>query len=258
MINTLHKLFTSFGINLPQLLMSLYDLPAYVINFFKLYKSKNGDKGFEIKNFYPVLGEKYKPGGTIKSHYFIQDLFVAQKIFKAQPVTHYDIGSRVDGFVAHLATFMNVTVLDIREIPNQIQGINFVQFDITKSDSIKNNSLESISSLHVFEHIGLGRYGDEIDYNGHIKALKNVFNILIDGGIFYFSVPIGKQRIEYNAHRVFSTSYLYQILKGSWDIIEFSYINDLGILHENQNIELSFDSNINYGCGIFILKKKCL
>ncbi len=258
MIKTLHKLITSFGINLPQLLISFYDLPTYIINFFKLYKSKNGDKSFGLYQFYPVLGEKYKPGGTIRSHYFIQDLFVAQKIFKAQPRTHYDIGSRVDGFVAHLATFMNVTVLDIREIANQIQGINFVKFDITKSESIKNNSIESISSLHVFEHIGLGRYGDEIDYNGHIKALNSVYNILIDEGIFYFSVPIGKQRIEYNAHRVFSTRYLYEILKDKWDIIEFSYINDLGILYENQDIELSFNTNFNYGCGIFILKKKCL
>jgi hypothetical protein len=256
MLKTLHKIFISFGFNLPQFIMSVYDLPVYIKNLFLFYKSRNGDNSFKIKQFYPVLGEKYLPGGSVKSHYFLQDLYFAQKIFKAAPATHFDIGSRVDGFIAHLATFMNITVLDIREIPNQIRGINFVKYDIMNPKSIENSSIGSISSLHVFEHIGLGRYGDEIDYNGHLKALQNVHKMLVVGGLFYFSVPIGKQRIEYNAHRIFSIPYLDQILVDSWEIIEFSYIDDTGILYENQNIKLSFDISILYGCGMFILKKK--
>lgn len=65
------------------------------------------------------------------------------------------------------------------------------------------NYCDSISSLHAIEHFGLGRYGDPIDYFGYLKALQNIAKIVKTGGTFYFSVPIGPQRIEFNAHRVF-------------------------------------------------------
>jgi hypothetical protein len=71
---------------------------------------------------------------------------------------------------------------------------------------------DSLSSLHAIEHFGLGRYGDPIDINGHLKAITNLHLMLKPKGKFYFSVPIGKQRIEFNAHRVFSIKYLIRIL----------------------------------------------
>ncbi len=55
-------------------------------------------------------------------HYFHQDLWAAKKIFKRRPMTHVDIGSRVDGFVAHLLVFMPVTAVDIRYLDSNIEG----------------------------------------------------------------------------------------------------------------------------------------
>ena len=113
--------------------------------------------------------------------------------------------------------------------------------------------------MHAIEHFGLGRYGDRMDYLGHLKALKNIAKILKKGGVFYFSVPIGPQRIEFNAHRVFSLSYLIQILEEDFDIVDFSFVDDKGDL--NINIPLNQEDIIrnygcNYGCGIFELIKK--
>jgi hypothetical protein len=256
MLKIVNNILIAFGINAYQLFTSLYDTPRFVVNFFRILKSKRGDNSFPLFPNYPVLGEIYKPGGTIKSHYFIQDLFVARKIYVSSPKIHYDIGSRVDGFVAHLATFMDVTVLDIRDIPNSIDGIKFLKFDITNPINIELNSIESLSSLHVIEHIGLGRYGDQIDYYGHVIALDNIYKIMKIGGVFYFSVPIGKQRIQYNAHRVFSVQYLCDLFNNKWSVVSFSFINDNGELIENQDYK-NFDSQyIKYGCGIFILQKK--
>jgi len=255
MIRFIHNILVAFGINLPQFLISFYDLPRVILNYFKLLISKNGDQLFPLFPDYPVFGEIYKPGGTINSQYFIQDLYVSRKIYEASPKSHYDIGSRVDGFIAHLATFMDVKVLDIREIKNTIKGIDFVKFDIANPQNIELDSIESLSSLHVFEHIGLGRYGDKINYFGHVEAFNNVYKIMKTGGIFYFSVPIGKQRIQYNAHRVFSVEYLSSLFSNKWSIVSFSFINDNGELIENQD-HLNFDSrNIKYGCGIFVLQK---
>ena len=50
--------------------------------------------------------------------------------------------------------------------------------------------------------------------------------MLKKGGNFYFSVPIGNQRIEFNAHRVFSITYLLGLMEKRYDIDSFAYIND--------------------------------
>jgi hypothetical protein len=118
---------------------------------------------------------------------------------------------------------------------------------------------DSLSSLHAIEHFGLGRYGDIIDIDGHLKAINNLYEMLKPNGKFYFSVPIGKQRIEFNAHRVFSIKYLLKILGDKFIIDAFHFVDDKGDLFENANLsEESVNSNFecNYGCGIFELTKK--
>ncbi len=120
------------------------------------------------------------------------------------------------------------------------------------------NYCDSVSSLHAIEHFGLGRYGDPIDVNGHLKGLNNIYNMLQANGIFYFSVPIGPQRIEFNAHRVFSVSYLLEYFRGKYEIESFSFVDDKGDIHRNMILtEDSALSNFNckYGCGIFVLRK---
>ena len=117
---------------------------------------------------------------------------------------------------------------------------------------------DSISSLHALEHFGLGRYGDPLDYYGYLKGLASITKILKTGGRFYFSVPIGEQRIEFNAHRVFSVSYLIKILSEDYKIENFSFVNDKGDFIKNQLLdptlaEISY--GCKYGCGIFELVK---
>ena len=121
------------------------------------------------------------------------------------------------------------------------------------------NSTDSISSLHAIEHFGLGRYGDPIDYWGYLKALKNITMMVKQGGTFYFSVPIGPQRIEFNAHRVFSLSYLLSLFESEYSLKSFSYVNDDGDFFEDialTNERIATNCDCSYGCGIFILIKK--
>jgi len=66
------------------------------------------------------------------------------------------------------------------------------------------------------EHFGLGRYGDPVNYDGYLLGLNNLYQILKIGGKLYFSVPIGPQRIEFDAHRVFSLSYLLELFYGKY------------------------------------------
>lgn len=223
--------------------------------FLKEFKNQ---KDFDVISERPMLFERNTESGTASGHYFIQDWYVAKQILKHNPIKHVDIASRVDGFVAHVAVFRDLEVFDIRDLNSTIPSIKFVQSDMMQLSKSLINYTDSLSCLHAIEHFGLGRYGDTIDVDGHLKAIDNIHKILKPGGVFYFSVPIGKQRIEFNAHRVFSPSYLLNILGDKFKIIRFSYIDDEGTFYENHQLtesDLKKDLNCSYGCGIFELEK---
>jgi len=85
---------------------------------------------------------------------------VARKIFHNNPKKHIDIGSRQDGFVAHVASFREIKLLDIRPQSSVVKNISFKQAYLTQSSFQLINCSDSISSLHAIEHFGLGRYND--------------------------------------------------------------------------------------------------
>jgi SAM-dependent methyltransferase len=222
----------------------------------KLQKSKNTD--FVFGSYFPVLGERLSQSGTMSGQYFHQDLLVATRIYENKPEKHIDIGSRIDGFVAHVAVFREIEVFDIRPQKNRIGNIVFKQADMMNMDEHMVDYCDSVSSLNAIEHFGLGRYGDPIDYFGHIKAINNIYRILKIGGKFYFSVPIGKQRIEFNAHRVFDISYLLKLFDNKFVVDRFSYVNDAGELIDDVELDsnsVSNNCNCILGCGIFEMSK---
>lgn len=245
-----------------------YD-PLKTINFFrgisfyrkdlrKIKIQKGKDFDFIFGSPYPVLNERFSESGIMSGHYFHQDLLTAQRIYKNKPKRHIDIGSRIDGFVAHIAVFREIEVFDIRLQKSMVKNIIFKSADLMKLPEYMVNYCDSVSSLHAIEHFGLGRYGDPIDYYGHIKAINNIYKILKKGGKLYFSVPIGKQRIEFNAHRVFNVAYLLELFKDKFRIDYFSYVDDRGSLFENvklDNNSIKNNYNCKYGCGIFEMTK---
>ncbi len=249
-----------FGFYPRRILRSLRSLPWYrqtKREFIRQWKDDN--QGFGTISNYPCLRDRHEEGGGASGHYFHQDLFVARQIFEANPANHVDIGSRIAGLIAHIATFRPVTVMDIRSVTPVIDNVKFIQADCMSSDFRWVDYCDSVSSLHAIEHFGLGRYGDPIDVNGHIKGLNNISKMLKPGGVFYFSVPIGPQRIEFNAHRVFGIRYLLDYFEHQYDLVSFSYVDDKGDLHKLVDLtDDLIDNNCNcqYGCGIFILRKK--
>ena len=63
--------------------------------------------------------------GQNKGHYFHQDLLVAKMIYDTKPRRHIDIGSRLDGFVAHVASFREIEVFDIVAKPPLPRQLRF-------------------------------------------------------------------------------------------------------------------------------------
>lgn len=205
----------------------------------------------------PILSDFYSEAGSAKGHYFHQDLLVAQYIFNDNPVDHIDIGSRIDGFVAHVASYRAIKVLDVRELnSNGHPNIKFIQADLMNPLEEFEASHESISCLHAIEHFGLGRYGDPIDPFGHLKGFNNIVKMLKLEGVLYISFPIGMStQVYFNAHRIFHP---LEIL--SWpgseslDLTNFDYIDDFGELRKNADPK-RLVGTLNHGCGIYTFKK---
>ena len=249
-----------FGIDPRQTIRSMRGLPHYFRNLQLLKKQKGvAAKEFPFGKLYPCLGDRFSDSGSSKGHYFHQDLLVARRIYHNNPSTHVDVGSRIDGFVAHVASFRPIEVIDIRPLSSKIPNVKFTQADLMediRSDLVQ--YCDSLSCLHAIEHFGLGRYGDPVNYDGYLSGLNNLYHILKKGGKLYFSVPIGPQRIEFDAHRVFSLSYLLELFDGKYKIDHFSFVDDQGDLHESVSMTEANKQNsfgCVYGCGIFEMTK---
>lgn len=207
----------------------------------------------------PCLHDWYEEGGATKSEYFWQDLLVARKIFEAKPEKHVDIGSRVDGFVSHVASFRDIEVFDIRPITTRIPGVEFKQADMMKPEQEMEACCDSLSCLHALEHFGLGRYGDPIDPQGWEHGLANMSRLLREGGTLYLSVPIGVERVEFNANRIFDPRTVV-LIAGKYELLlnDFMVVQSGGKLTEvvlNQS-ELAVWAKQRYALGIFVFRKQ--
>lgn len=114
-----------------RLVKATKSLPAYLEDLYRFRKYFSG----KLK-IVPCLHDRYEEGGTTKSEYFWQDLLVARWIHAASPSRHVDIGSRVDGFVAHVAAFREIEVFDVRPITTNIPGVVFRQVDLMNAESL--------------------------------------------------------------------------------------------------------------------------
>lgn len=244
---------TQFGVDLPTMIRSIKKLPQFVLHYYKFRTCYSGRIGL-----LPCLHDDQEEAGAIKSEYFWQDLYIAKKIHSAAPQKHVDIGSRVDGFVAHIASFRVVEVFDIRPIYAQIPGIIFKQANLMNPTTDLAGYCDSLSCLHALEHFGLGRYGDPIDPKGYELGLRNMSKILSSGGMLYLSVPVGIERVEFNAHRIFDPN----------TIVQAAMVNNLKLIElalfsaENGLVEaditpatLSLIAKKQYALGIFTFKK---
>lgn len=160
-----------------------------------------------LKNLYPCLGDDTSET-YIEPTYFYQDCWAFEKIVQQNPSSHIDVGSH-HMYVALLSKVMPVIMVDIRPLSLPLGSLNFKEGTILNLP-FDDNSIESLSSLCVVEHIGLGRYGDPLDPSGSEKAMFELQRVLKSGGYCYFSVPIlgNTNTVFFNAHRSFSENYI--------------------------------------------------
>jgi SAM-dependent methyltransferase len=183
-------------------------------------------------------------------HYFYQGVWAMKRIISSGIKEHFDIGSQID-FVRYLSLIVKTNFIDIRPIDLELSNLTCRKGSILNLP-FGDDSICSISSLHVIEHIGLGRYGDQLDLFGSKKGAEELIRVLAPGGRLYISTPIGRPRICFNAHIIRTPLQVMELFEGLV-LVEFSTIDDNRRFIENANPN-DF-SNSDYACGLFIFSK---
>ncbi len=245
------KLFYRFYILLkPQygwnIVAILYRMSGFAFEYSK-YKRLNRNTNFSvsINDWYPCLTDKtvITPLDPV---YFYQDAWAARKIFETKPKHHYDVGSSAKT-IGIISQFVPTTMVDIRPVELQLENLYFKKGDILELP-FEDNSIESISSLCVVEHIGLGRYGDSLDQFGSEKAITELVRVTKPGGCIYFTVPVeSKNRTYFNGYRSFTRELIFSAFKHC-ELVEEQYIYGKSLFKKH-------NPNSDAGIGLYMFRK---
>lgn len=216
-----------------------------------------------LKDIFPIGGENTK-FTSFDRHYVYHTAWAARVVKEikidspsGKAFRHTDISSSLY-LSALLSAFIPVDFYDFRPADLRLDGLTTSEGDLMNLP-FEDKSVESISCLHTIEHVGLGRYGDPLDPQGDIKAIKELMRVVALHGNLLIVVPVGRQRIEFNAHRIYNPSYIKDLVcqAGEFELKEYSFIPETdkegGI---ERNTSLIKGRNSEYACGCFWFVRK--
>jgi SAM-dependent methyltransferase len=227
-------------------------LPSLYLNFLKdrrQFSALGGDAPFS--DLSPALFDKSSESQSGGGHYFYQDIWAIRKLVELSPNEHHDVGSRLDGFVGQATAVCPVVFWDIRKPNVELRNFEF-RFGELPNLPLPDKSISSLSCLHVLEHLGLGRYGDAIDPRGTERGLVELMRVLKPGGHLLISLPIGRERVSFNAERVSNPHEPIKSLH-ELNLVEFNAVNDDGHLMENVSPSDFLDAT--YSCGLYLFQR---
>jgi len=223
-MHPLNEILSVFGLNLARVNKTMVPRDEKEKNFRKQYafgleQAKNNQRRFEVYEAY-----RYDIGERPKTQKDFEFEFVAYHLQKAKPLQILDIGT-YRHFLLGLLAHYNVTTVDIRKRRSALKNETIVNCD-AKALNFDNNSFDSVITLQALPHLGLGRYGDEIDFDADIKAFHEIIRVLKPGGMLIFSTAItgGSPSIAWNARRNYSHQMIIAFCK-ELDLVEEKFFD---------------------------------
>jgi SAM-dependent methyltransferase len=198
---------------------------------------------------YPCLDDN--TGTTpFDQHYVYHPAWAARILAKTRPAYHVDVSS-ILSFSSIVSAFVPVRFYDYRPAHLDLEGLESGHADLLRL-SFDDSSVPSLSCMHTIEHVGLGRYGDPLDPQGDLKAIAELKRVLQPGGDLLFVTPVGKPKIAFNAHRIYSHEQVLEYFS-PLELKEFSLVPDSGGLLRDADPALVAAQD--YGCGCFWFRK---
>lgn len=220
--------------------------------FSRMSSHARRDFSLRWRDHYPCLADRTDTT-PFDPHYTYHTAWAARVLSQRRPQRHVDIGSSLM-FIVSVSAFVPVDFYDYRPAEVSLAGLTSRSADLTRLP-FEDQSVESLSCMHVVEHVGLGRYGDPLDPLGDVTAMQELQRVVAPGGGLLFVVPVGKPRICYNAHRIYGYEQITDIFS-ELQVRQFALIPDNA--HRTGMI-LDADPELvgqqRYGCGCFWLER---
>jgi SAM-dependent methyltransferase len=245
-LNLLKNWISLFGD--PRKILALRYFSRYFSDWVS-YRCLPDSEGLLLKDSFPCLADwtQYTP---FDPHYFYQAVWLARHLAALKPPVHVDIGSSI-ATIAVTSAYLPTVFVDYRPLKVDVEGFFPVAGSVL-SLPFGDGQLSSLSCLHVIEHIGLGRYGEPLDPMGTRLAALELARVLSPGGKLFLSMPVGRERTQFNAQRIFKPSSITDMFD-MLHVDSFSLIDDDG--HLIQSAEISRGDACEYGCGLFEMAK---
>src|SRR2546423_10328582 len=123
-------------------------------------------------------------------HYIYHTAWAARILATSRPARHVDISSSLY-FSAIASAFVPIDYYEYRPVNIHLPNLRAATADLHDLP-FTDTSVASLSCMHVVEHIGLGRYGDDLDPDGDLKAIAELQRVLAPDGSLLFVVPVGR------------------------------------------------------------------
>lgn len=220
--------------------------------FTKLSAKSGGRFSPDWEDRQPCLDDR-TTNTAFDRQYLYHPAWAARILSETRPKEHVDISSILQ-FCSIVSAFIPMRFYDYRPAEISLDGLATGQADLTALP-FADGSLCSLSCMHTVEHIGLGRYGDPLDPEGDLKAMRELSRVLAPEGDLLFAVPLGKPKLVFNAHRIYSYRQILEAFP-ELKLKEFSLILDdsqSGGLVRNAPPEMVEAQT--YGCGCFWFRK---
>ena len=201
---------------------------------------------------FPCLGDR-TPDTPFDHHYVLHTAWAARRLAQIKPTRHVDISSNLF-FVAACSTFVPIDFYDYRPANLKLDNVECRRGDLMALP-FADASVPSLSCMHVVEHIGLGRYGDPLDPEGDLKAMRELARVVSIGGSLLYVTPVGRPRIQFNAHRIYSYEQIVSAFPG-YELREFALIPDVNNGGWITNATPEQVNAQKYGCGCFWFQRR--
>lgn len=197
----------------------------------------------------PMLWEN-SASTAFDAHYVYHTAWAVRVVNRLAPARHVDISSTLY-FCTTLSATVPVEFYDFRPAPLTLDNLVCGRADLNGL-GFAADSIESLSCMHVVEHIGLGRYGDPVDPRGDLKAVAELKRVLAPGGHLLFVVPVGLRALKFNAHRIYDLAAVLDMFEG-YELVSSALVTDDARFVENPAPDLV--NGQVYGCGCFLFRK---